>query len=1021
MIGCFGRHPRFAAAALLLAAGVLAGGAPAGEPAGGGGSAAARHILESTPLRKGLCLDIGCGDGRLAAEIARGSQYRIECLDSDEKSVAEARRTLSAAGLYGTRAAATRADLSATGLPSDCARLVICGDEFVRGRAGRDFKEVLRVLSPYGVAVLGQGAAAARSGQALTRAELEGWLTEAGIKSFEVTEGKDGVWAKVRKERPKGWDEWPQRCHDASNTFGSNDDASGSPLCIQWAQSCPPALGSSSVLLAGGRYFVLSPEHRQWPATSPAIRAYDAFSGVELWARVSREAVGLDRALKHYGPEKSCMDIIATERKLYVLGGPVCGVLDPETGETLQQMAIPAEAGADKSDIWQYISLEGGLLYGAIGPSPMYKGAWWGMTPRGTARSVFALDPESGRVVWEGKLPARVNSLVLGGGKLFYFDEGFALHALDAKTGKESWSKKGFDFPKGSNVVVAAFCEDRIWVSYYQGNNFLNKCKLVVLSAADGQLVAEPKFPGVTSALTLAGGKAYATPQHAEGGCMAYEAKTGKELGEIQAKIGERQTTRIGGKCTPAIATPHLLCGRISACSGVLDLASGKAVVFQSTRPTCFLPPVPSYARYYLLAPSCNCAYLFRSHLALGAGKPSAPAAGERVVKGPAFGRPAAAAAPGKDDWPTWRAEVARGGRTAQAAALPLKQLWEKKFAGEGLTPLAVAGGLVFVGSDAHRFRALDAADGKDRWDVPAEGRVLSAPFAANGCVYFSDDAGWAHCLEAAGGQEVWRFRAALAGDRIIAAGKPMSRWPSGCGVLIDGKTAYFTAGFMPEEGVALYAVDALTGQTQWEQFFPLGKLAAAGKLALGNDRLYIPSERGPATAVSLKDSKHALIADWPWVCGTDLMAVGGDMVAQTPVFEYVWRTEARSRGGVLPLVTEDTVYLRNGQLLTAEKRALFAVASARLSIRDEGGRKSTAPEPPPLWTAWKDAPMTAAIMAGDAIFTGGEGKVYATAAAGGKELWSAPVPGTVRDLAFAGGRLYAVCGDGSVVCFGKQ
>jgi outer membrane protein assembly factor BamB len=43
---------------------------------------------------------------------------------------------------------------------------------------------------------------------------------------------------------------------------------------------------------------------------------------------------------------------------------------------------------------------------------------------------------------------------------------------------------------------------------------------------------------------------------------------------------------------------------------------------------------------------------------------------------------------------------------------------------------------------------------------------------------------------------------------------------------------------------------------------------------------------------------------------------------------------------------------------------------------------------------------------------------VYATRAATGEQLWSAPVPGKVEDLAVHGGRLFVLCERGEIVCF---
>ena len=71
--------------------------------------------------------------------------------------------------------------------------------------------------------------------------------------------------------------------------------------------------------------------------------------------------------------------------------------------------------------------------------------------------------------------------------------------------------------------------------------------------------------------------------------------------------------------------------------------------------------------------------------------------------------------------------------------------------------------------------------------------------------------------------------------------------------------------------------------------------------------------------------------------------------------------------------------------------------------------------------TTWKNEPMTALIEAAGILFSGGEGKLYATRASDGKELWSIAVPGTVADLAFDEGRLFVSCDSGAVLCFGKK
>ncbi len=76
-------------------------------------AAAAAEIVRSTNVLHGYCLDLGCGDGRLAIELARRTELRIFAVDSDPKLVKIAREAIDAAGLYGTRISVHLADPSA--------------------------------------------------------------------------------------------------------------------------------------------------------------------------------------------------------------------------------------------------------------------------------------------------------------------------------------------------------------------------------------------------------------------------------------------------------------------------------------------------------------------------------------------------------------------------------------------------------------------------------------------------------------------------------------------------------------------------------------------------------------------------------------------------------------------------------------------------------------------------------------------------------------------------------------------
>ena len=63
----------------------------------------AEEILRQTDVREGYCLDLACGDGRLAIELARRSKLQIYAVDADPENVRSARQMIDEAGLCGVR------------------------------------------------------------------------------------------------------------------------------------------------------------------------------------------------------------------------------------------------------------------------------------------------------------------------------------------------------------------------------------------------------------------------------------------------------------------------------------------------------------------------------------------------------------------------------------------------------------------------------------------------------------------------------------------------------------------------------------------------------------------------------------------------------------------------------------------------------------------------------------------------------------------------------------------------------
>jgi outer membrane protein assembly factor BamB len=261
--------------------------------------------------------------------------------------------------------------------------------------------------------------------------------------------------------------------------------------------------------------------------------------------------------------------------------------------------------------------------------------------------------------------------------------------------------------------------------------------------------------------------------------------------------------------------------------------------------------------------------------------------------------------------------------------------------------------------------------------------------------------------------------------------------------VIVDKETVYGVSGLLPEVPIMVCALGASEGELRWEKQYrrigvPLGPLV----LARSGRALLPPTDSyDNVMLISLDDSKHELKYAFG-LSGTRFVAAGDDLIYGNDA-AYVNTPDVYIRPSPdLPVVTENIVYLpafdRQSTCLSARSRQALKIKGGRfIPVKDRKGD-----EPPPegevLWNAWKKERMTALILAGGILFSGGyslpevpvenkksfvvgKDKIYATSATDGKELWSAEVTGEVRDLAFNGGRLVVVCGKSKIVCFGDK
>lgn len=247
---------------------------------------AAEEILEHTGVTKGFCLVVGGERGRLAYELARRSKLKIYAVESDEEKVAEARRALSAAGLYGHRVTVHHADLAAIPYSNYFANLIVSDSLLLTGKILGDPVKLVRHLKPAG-GVIALGRPANAPGGALSGDAMKAWLAKmqladrGDIKTFET-------WVTLTRRTLPGAGNWSHQYAEPGNTSNSSDKLVKGGLGVLWYGDPGPDkmmnrhLGAVGPLVVDGRMFVQGEDN---------LMAYDAYNGQFLWEVKNPQAI----------------------------------------------------------------------------------------------------------------------------------------------------------------------------------------------------------------------------------------------------------------------------------------------------------------------------------------------------------------------------------------------------------------------------------------------------------------------------------------------------------------------------------------------------------------------------------------------------------------------------------------------------------------------------------------------------------------------------------------------------------
>ncbi|MFT7510931.1 MAG: outer membrane protein assembly factor BamB [Candidatus Omnitrophota bacterium] len=386
--------------------------------------AAATEILARTRKSHGFCLDLSCGEGQLAWELARRSSLQIIGLSDNPEQIAHARKRLSAAGMYGSRITLLEAP---THLPDYFADLIVSAASVLSGATELP-EQLSEVQRPYG-----------------------------GTHCL----GKPGAMRMhVRGELP-GAGQWTHQYANPANTVNSNDTIIQGRLRMLWFDDP----GQQMVQRHGRAPAPLFYNGTIFSEGLNGLYAVDAYNGRTKWT------YALPGVLQAYdgdhlmGTSGTGSNYCAADDCVYLRRDQVCYRIDAETGKLLN--TFPAPAGDDgRPGTWGYIASEHGRIYGSLSDTNhvvtyRYQDSGDMAQQLTQSKTLFALYAEDGDLKWRydaqdsirhNAIAASSNQLLFVDAPLAAFDQvrkgkatpssGGRLVALDAESGEVNWSRE---------------------------------------------------------------------------------------------------------------------------------------------------------------------------------------------------------------------------------------------------------------------------------------------------------------------------------------------------------------------------------------------------------------------------------------------------------------------------------------------------------------------------------------------------------------------------------------------------
>jgi|SRR5579884_33192 len=194
-------------------------------------------------------------------------------------------------------------------------------------------------------------------------------------------------------------------------------------------------------------------------------------------------------------------------------------------------------------------------------------------------------------------------------------------------------------------------------------------------------------------------------------------------------------------------------------------------------------------------------------------------------------------------DAPMFRTDAMHHGVYASQAPTLRTVKWRFHTKARIVSSPAVAGGVVYIGSNDGNLYAVRAADGSPVWTFATKGAVSSSPAVSNGMVFVSSLDGNVYGIDASSGKERWRFK--TGGERRFTAPgihgiMPRTElMPDPYDIFLSSPAVSGGIVYVGSGDHNVYAIDAANGTLRWK--FATGNVVHASP-AVWDDTVYIGS-----------------------------------------------------------------------------------------------------------------------------------------------------------------------------------